>query len=144
MGSNKTRKPKDEEQLIRLIHAKKGNIQEIANAFSPRVSRQTVYNWIEKSKKLSAELTQAQESLLDFAESQMALLIQGVPKFLRDKKGDFILHNKEKVFDGFIIPPNPNLIQFFLKTKGKSRGYVEKNELEVKHQVYEVDFSEPE
>jgi hypothetical protein len=144
MGSNKTRKPQDEE-LIRLIQAKKGNIQDIANAFSPKVSRQTVYNWIEKSKKLSAELAQAKESLLDFAESQMHLLIQGVPKFKRDKNGEFVLtKNKEKIFDGFVVPPNPNLIQFYLKTQGKSRGYVEKNELEVKHQIYEVDFSESE
>jgi hypothetical protein len=144
MGSNKTKKPADE-ALIRLIHAKKGNVQEIANAISPPVSRQTVYNWIEKSKKLSAELAQAKEALLDFTESQMHLLIQGVPKFVRDKNGDFVLNkNKEKIFDGFIVPPNPNLIQFYLKTQGKTRGYVEKSELDIKHQVYEVDFSEPE
>jgi hypothetical protein len=68
------------------------------------VSRQTHYNWLKDDPEYKAAVDQIQESVIDFAESHLYKLI---------KEG------------------NPAANIFYLKTKGKSRGYIERQEVEV-------------
>ncbi len=85
------------------IYKKKGcNITAACAALN--ITRQTFYNRKAKSKKLQELISEADESLLDFAESKLV----------------------EHINDGDVT----SLI-FFLKTKGKKRGYVEKTEHDV-------------
>lgn len=85
------------------IYKKKGcNITATCAALN--ITRQTFYNRKAKSKKLQELISEADESLLDFAESKLV----------------------EHINDGDVT----SLI-FFLKTKGKKRGYVEKSEQDV-------------
>lgn len=89
------------EVLLKVIEAKGGNLSETARAL--KVNRRSVYNWINSSKNYKEAFEDHSESLIDFAESQLMKSI---------KKGS----------DTATI--------FFLKTKGKSRGYIEKMELD--------------
>ena len=68
------------------------------------VSRQTHYNWLKDDPEYKTAVDQIQESVIDFAESHLYKLI---------KEG------------------NPAANIFYLKTKGKSRGYIERQEVEV-------------
>lgn len=68
------------------------------------VDRKTHYNWLKDDPEYKAAVDQIQESVIDFAESHLYKLI---------KEG------------------NPAANIFYLKTKGKSRGYIERQEVEV-------------
>ena len=84
-------------KTIAKTYEKKGaNVSATCSALN--VSRTTFYKWKNKYPKLEALLDEVDESLLDFAESKLVQNIQ----------------------DGDVT----SLI-FFLKTKGKKRGYVE-------------------
>lgn len=67
------------------------------------IPRRTVYNWLRDDPKFKADVDELSQVAVDFAESQL---------FQKIKKGDTIA------------------IIFYLKTKGKARGYVEKQELD--------------
>lgn len=88
-------------------------------------SRQTFYTWIKDDPDFAQRVKEVEESMIDFVESQQMLMIRGVPRY-RDRvvNGSVI-----KEFAGWIERPNERLIQFFLTTKGKDRGYVKKTEL---------------
>jgi len=66
------------------------------------VSRRTYYDWLKHDKKFAEAVSEMDEIALDFAESK--------------------LH--QQIRDG-----NPTSTIFFLKTKGKRRGYVERTEV---------------
>ena len=59
---------------------------------------------------------------IDFAESQLNVLMQGASHEVVTNRGDIV-----EIKDA----PNPSSIIFYLKTKGKKRGYVEKQEVEL-------------
>lgn len=88
-------------------------------------ARQTFYNWLKDDPEFAEKAREVEESMIDFVESQQMLMIRGVPKY-RDRvvNGQVI-----KEFAGWTERPNERLIQFFLTTKGKHRGYVKKTEL---------------
>lgn len=90
-------------EKIAAVYKKKGcNITATCAALD--ISRRTFYNKKEKSKTLQDLLAEADESMLDFAESKL------------------IEHINNNDITSLI---------FFLKTKGKKRGYVERTEHDV-------------
>ena len=68
------------------------------------ISRDTHYRWLKEDPEYKAQVEELSEVALDFAESHLHKLIK----------------------DG-----NPAATIFFLKTKGKNRGYVERQEIAV-------------
>ena len=68
------------------------------------ISRQTHYNWLKDDPEYKEAVRAIEERTIEFAESHLHALI-------KDK--------------------NPAATIFFLKTKGKNRGYVERQEIEV-------------
>lgn len=82
--------------IIKVYEKKAANISATCDALG--ISRGTFYKWKKDSAKLSEMLSYIDESLIDFAESKLL----------------------EKIQDG-----DTTSIIFFLKTKGKDRGYVE-------------------
>jgi len=68
------------------------------------ISRDTHYRWLKEDPEYKAQVEELSEVAVDFAESHLHKLIK----------------------DG-----NPAATIFFLKTKGKSRGYVERQEIAV-------------
>ena len=90
-------------EKIAEVYKKKGcNITATCAALN--ISRRTFYQKKEKSKSLQDLLAEADESMLDFAESKL------------------IEHINNNDITSLI---------FFLKTKGKNRGYVERTEHDV-------------
>ena len=79
---------------------------------SANISRQTYYNWMEKDDSFSVEVENVSEELLDFAESKLAERI---------KNG----HTAELIF--------------FLKTKGRKRGYTE--QVQITHEKLPQGFN---
>jgi len=68
------------------------------------IERKTHYNWMKSDMQYKAAVESIADKALDFAETHLHALI-------KDK--------------------NPAAVIFFLKTKGKARGYVERQEIEV-------------
>ena len=68
------------------------------------ISRDTHYRWLKEDPDYKAQVEELSEVAVDFAESHLHKLIK----------------------DG-----NPAATIFFLKTKGKGRGYVERQEIAV-------------
>jgi len=68
------------------------------------IDRRTHYRWLEEDADYKEAVNDIQESAIDFAESSLHQQI------------------KEKV---------PSSTIFYLKTKGKNRGYVEKQQIEI-------------
>lgn len=87
-------------QIENALRAKSGNVTAAAVALG--CSRSTIYRRIEQSPQLKDLITDERETLADIAESAL----------------------RKAVLDG-----NITAIIFTLKTVGKSRGYVERQEL---------------
>jgi hypothetical protein len=68
------------------------------------IARSTFYKWLKEDETFAKEVKDIENIALDFAESQ--------------------LHSQMK--DG-----NTSATIFYLKTKGKRRGYIEKSELDI-------------
>jgi hypothetical protein len=88
-----------------MMKALEGSLGVITTACkSIGITRQTHYNWLANDPVYKKFSDGMQDMALDFAESQ--------------------LH--KQILDG-----NPTATIFFLKTKGRNRGYVERQELAV-------------
>lgn len=96
------------EKIIQIYEKKGCNITATCTALG--ISRKTFYEWKDKKKKLAEGLEAAEESIIDFAESKLVEHI-----------------NNDDV----------QALIFFLRTKGKKRGYVEKTETDVNINQFE-------
>ena len=67
-----------------------------------QIARRTYYDWLESDEEFKSSVEDAQEKLIDDAERAL----------------------QDKIIDG-----DTTSIIFFLKTKGKQRGYVERQEV---------------
>ena len=79
------------------------------------IHRSTYYDWLEKDSDFRERVEEVPETVLDFVESKLFELINGVK--VQDAKGN--IYNKV---------PDGRRIEFFLETKGKKRGYIKRNE----------------
>ena len=79
------------------------------------VGRTTFYGWLADDEDFAKQVKDIENVALDFAESQ--------------------LHKQIK--DG-----NASSTIFYLKTKGKKRGYVERSEVETTHNVNDFNIKE--
>ena len=77
------------------------------------IGRRTYYNWKEADKDFAQACVDTEEGLIDNAEDKLQELI-----------------NKN----------NPIAVLFYLKTKGKKRGYIEKQEVELIKPIDEIEF----
>lgn len=92
---------KDKEKFLTILAKNAGNVSAACNAFN--ITRQTYYNWV-KDEGFKAIVDEIQESLIDNAESKLQKLI-----------------NED----------SPVAILFYLKTRAKSRGYIERQETDI-------------
>ncbi len=97
--------------FIECLKNNNGNISKACE--SANIGRQTYYSWLEKDQNFKQDAEDAQESLIDLAESK---LVENI------REND-----------------NTSII-FFLKTKGKKRGYIEKQEVEHIKPFEDIDF----
>lgn len=96
-------------KIAQIYQKKAGNVSVTCEALG--ISRTQFYTWKNKFPKLKEMLDDVDEALLDFTESKLT----------------------EKINDGDLTA-----IIFFLKTKGKKRGYVESVENNVTVNPFEA------
>jgi hypothetical protein len=104
-----------------------------------KIGRTTHYRWLKSDKKYAAEVAEIENIGLDFGETQLHKLMQGYT--LPDSKVFLVEHTEFKggkaviTKKPLVVPivkhhgPDSSAVIFFLKSKGKKRGYVERNEL---------------
>jgi len=90
------------ESLLKALEASLGVVTTACKKLD--IPRSTFYKWCNEDKKFALQVQDIENIALDFAESQ--------------------LHNQMK--DG-----GTAATIFYLKTKGKKRGYIEKQELDI-------------
>lgn len=112
-----TIKKPSNDKIIDLFAKKVGIKSEVCKALS--ISRPTLDAWISADDALKAAIEAQNESNIDWVESKLFELIEGVT--VQEKRG------KEEVI--YTTAPNVTAIIFYLKTKGKARGYVERQEI---------------
>ena len=98
------------EKIVEVFRKKACNVS--ATCIALNIDRKTFYDWKKKSPELSAMLDDACESLIDNAETMLL----------------------SKINDGDLTA-----IIFFLKTKGKKRGYIEGREIDA-NVTTDIDF----
>lgn len=85
------------------------------------IARQTHYRWLEEDPEYKQATEDIGEEAIDFVESKLFEKIEGISMTQgTDDEG------KPKVYT---VPPSDTAIIFYLKTKGKKRGYIERTEL---------------
>ena len=101
------------EKFLKALKLNLGNITEACKATN--IGRRTYYNWIDDDVVFEEECNNVEESLLDLAENR---LLEKIDKY------------------------DTTSIIFFLKTKGRKRGYQEKQEIELQKPISEINFDE--
>lgn len=86
------------------------------------LARSTFYKWCTDDPEFKAAVDDVQEVAIDYVESKLFEKINGVLISTRDDEG-----GKPLIYSQ---PPSDTAIIFYLKTKGKRRGYVERQELD--------------
>lgn len=83
------------------------------------ISRQTYYNYISEDQSFKSACDEVNESAIDFVEGKLFEKINGWENAVLSKEG-YVAYDQ---------PPSDTAIIFYLKTKAKKRGYVEKQEV---------------
>lgn len=85
------------------------------------ISRQTHYEWLKEDEKYKESVEDISEMAIDFVESKLHEKINGVTVQTFNSKGEPQIYDQA---------PSDTAIIFFLKTKAKKRGYIERQEIE--------------
>lgn len=99
------------------------------------VPRRTHYYWLEKDPKYAAAATEIDDVAIDFGESMLFKLMKGYD--LPDTKIFLNSDSKQPITVPFRkhIGTDASAVIFFLKTRGKKRGYIEKTQVESHNKV---------
>jgi hypothetical protein len=84
------------------------------------IDRRTHYRWLQEDEAYRVQVESLTDLAVDFAESQLFELIKGAHREVSTPDGEVI-----RIQDA----PNTSATIFYLKTRGKKRGYVERTEL---------------
>lgn len=102
------------EQILEALEMHNGIVSSACASIG--LARSTYYNWLNEDSVFKAAVEEIQDVAIDFVESKLMEKIKGVQ-----------VAGKDAVYD---VPPSDTAIIFFLKTKGKKRGYIEKQEID--------------
>jgi hypothetical protein len=104
-----------------------GNVSKVCKALG--IYRSTFYDWCDNDEDFRKQIEEIKDEQVDFYEQQLKELAKGARYDALDADGNIVrLQDK----------PNPTAVIFALKTKGKSRGYVEKTEIDMNVQPVQI------
>lgn len=88
---------------------------------SANIARSTFYDWCNNDPEFRIAVDDINEGAIDFVESKLMEKIDGISVQTYNQKGEPTVYEQ---------PPSDTAIIFFLKTKGKKRGYIERQEVD--------------
>ena len=112
-------KTQDKDTFIQILRANRCNISTACKKMN--IDRTTYYRWM-KEPEFEKMYLSAKEEMKDRAEDSLSIMINGIPKIDEETK---------KVI-GWIERPVPSATIFYLKTQCKDRGYIERQEVDMK------------
>lgn len=115
--ANKTNKNKA--AMLACLKEQMGNVSVSCDHVG--INRWTHYDWLKEDKEYAKAVEAISEATTDFVESKLLESINGAKYQVVDKSGALI---------ELRATPNPQAQIFYLKTKGRKRGYVEKPEVD--------------
>ena len=104
--------------MIEALEKSLGIVSTACNSVG--ISRQTHYRWLSEDAEYKQQVEDISEMAIDFVESKLHEKIEGVTM-------GKMVDGREVVYD---LAPSDTAIIFFLKTKAKKRGYIERTEVE--------------
>lgn len=119
---------KKQKTFISALRASMGIISQASKLTG--IIRNTHYVWMKANPTYKQAVEEIDEETLDFGETQLHKLMTGVQIEEIRRKPD--PDNKEKVIEETVVytsVPDKSAVIFFLKTKGKKRGYIERTEI---------------
>lgn len=108
-----------------LIHLERSRGVVSSACESVGLSRTTFYEYVNTDPEFKQAVDEINEKAIDFVESKLFEKINGWENAVLSKEG-YVAYDQ---------PPSDTAIIFFLKTRAKKRGYVEKTELDMKANV---------
>jgi hypothetical protein len=106
--------------LLEELEEQKGIVSTACN--NTQTPRSTFYLWLKEDEEFKLAVEEIQEVAIDYVESKLFEKIEGVSEGKRDANGKISVYK---------VPPSDTAIIFYLKTKAKKRGYVEKSQMEI-------------
>jgi hypothetical protein len=88
---------------------------------SANIARSTFYDWCNNDPEFKQAVDDINEAAIDFVESKLIEKIDGITVQTYNTKGEPVIYEQ---------PPSDTAIIFFLKTRGKKRGYIERSEVD--------------
>ena len=112
-NTQNTQKLSKKDVFLNCLYQKNGHISKACE--SANIHRRTYYSWIEKDIKFRDKVNDVNEGLIDHVESRLMQKINEL---------------------------DTTSIIFFLKCKGKARGYTERSEIELSKPIEDIDFED--
>jgi len=131
MASDKTDTIK--KAMLESLEKSRGIVSVAAN--NAGISRDTHYRWLKEDEAYANTVDWINEAAIDHVESKLFEKIDGVAIQKQTPKGPVIYDQ----------PPSDTAIIFFLKTRGKKRGYVERTEIDAnvkQHNPASISFTD--
>jgi len=107
----------DKKVMLKALAKSRGIVS--TAAASANIDRGTHYDWMKADPEYKAAVDAINEATIDFVESKLMTLIDGPTREVITEDG------VQEIKDA----PNTAACIFYLKTKGKHRGYVERQEI---------------
>lgn len=85
------------------------------------LARSTFYKWLHDDEEFKKAVDEIQEVAIDYVESKLFEKIDGV--WMKGNDPD----DEDNIYK---VPPSDAAIIFYLKTKAKKRGYIERQEID--------------
>lgn len=106
--------------ILAALEDKKGIVTEACKSIG--LSRSTYYDWLNTDPEFKKAVVDIQETAIDYVEGKLFQKISGVLMGKSDGEGAPVTYE---------LAPSDTAIIFYLKTKAKHRGYIEKTEMDL-------------
>lgn len=112
------------DRFLYYLEKARGNVTAAAEISG--IGRASHYRWIRENNEYREAVEDIENATINFVESKLFTLINGV--MIQTKDGKSVYQK----------PPDIAAIIFFLKTRGKSHGYIEHHHLKIDNDIHVV------
>ena len=118
--------------LLEALEASHGIVTDACNKIG--LNRSTFYGWLKNDPDFKLAVDDIQEVAIDYVEGKLFERITGVEVIKGyDKEGEEIIYS---------LPPDVQAISLYLKTRGKKRGYIERQEIDFFDKTIQVTIQD--